>query len=633
MSSPSMFDRISSSRHRLPNIPLRSPPIREVSEYDLDELEPRSDDVLFDQEPPRPRHRKNTQPVSTTSTRRSSSPASLDSKHRYSNSPPHTRSKPIFAGPPPPIASSMLINQQSSRQSTSSSHVDNSRGYGLLAASRFGSNSPSQKHVDNRPRLDTIWRSLQRREKALERDIQQLLDLQASGLIAGSGDGGSESNFGSDTGTGESTFYSTATSKSRMVNSLHIPTRSTPDGNVIPVRQPAPNKPRGLKTARVGLQRSMAALAELKAEEDMHLNTSLEQRKDALAYLDKVSKRRDAIYSELHALENDEEEPLGQELRLLEEQQHDLDQEIQLLEEKLARAKRRRRSVRERAEEVKNRREAGLSGYRAAGKDVDIEVRKLMQTPPIAPLDVDALGYGVNSQPKGDMDILRGTEFLQLRPERRTMEMARNWWQGEIAALERRKAKISEDRQALMEGSEVWSEVTGLVAQFEAKLRELVKASQAGDADEEPQQAAMRNQLSEMDDVVQELQHRLQMAESKHWNLLICAIGAELEAFIEAKALLKDTIGLPEPAPADDLTEHNGSREKLEEESQDDREESHDESDNEVPADLLVSKLEDHDRDPHDSTQQQSVVLRRDSSGENDVPAEFLAEHDPNKLD
>jgi hypothetical protein len=262
-----------------------------------------------------------------------------------------------------------------------------------------------------------------------------------------------------------------------------------------------------------------------------------------------------------------------------------------------------------------------------------MEVRTLMQTPPITPLDVDALGYGVNSQSKEDTDILRGTEFLQLRPERRTMEMARNWWQGEIAALERRKAKISEDRQALTEGSEVWSEVTGLVAQFEAKLRELVKASQAGDADEEPQQAAMRNQLSEMDDVVQELQHRLQIAESKHWNLLICAIGAELEAFIEAKALLKETIGLPEMAPADGSLEHNGSTDKLEEESEDDREESHDESDNEVPADLLVSKLEDHDRDPPDDTQQQSVVLKRDSSGDNDVPAEFLAEHDPNKID
>ncbi|RGP81622.1 hypothetical protein FLONG3_222 [Fusarium longipes] len=628
-----MLDRISSSRQRL-HTPLRSPPIREVSEYDLDELEPRSDDVLFDQEPPRPRLRKSTQPTSTTSTRRSSSPASWDSKHRYSNSPPHTRSKPIFAGPPPPIASSMLINQQTSRQSTVSSHGDTGRGYGLLSASRFGPISPSQKHADNRPRLDSIWRSLQRREKALERDIQQLLDLQASGLIAGSGEGGSESNFGSDTGTGESTFYSTATSKSRMMNSLHMPTRSTPDGNVIPVRQPVPNKPRGLKAARVGLQRSMAALSELKAEEDLHLSTALEQRKDALSYLEKMSKRRDDIYTELHALEEDDEEPLGQELRSLEVEQQELNHDIQRLEEKLAGAKRRRKWIREKMEDVKGRREAGLSGYRAAGRDVDMEVRTLMQAPPITPLDMDALGYSANSRPKENTDTLRGTEFLQLHPERRTVEMARTWWQGEIAALERRKAQISDDRQALIEGSEVWSEVTGLVAEFESKLRELVKASQAGDADEEPQQAAMQSQLSEMDDVVQELQKRLQLAETKHWNLLICAIGAELEAFIEAQALLTDTLGLPESTAKGDFPKHNEATDMTEKPSREERIESHDESDNEVPADLLVSRIEDHDHGPPDSPQQESVVLRRDSPANNEVPAEFLAEHhDLNKID
>ncbi|KAF5665168.1 cellular myosin heavy type a protein [Fusarium heterosporum] len=634
MSSPSILDRISSPRQRLSNNPLRSPPVRAVSEYDLDELEPRSEDPpLFEQDAPGPRLRKPAQPPSATSTQRSSSPASWDSKRRYSNSPPQTRSRPIFMGPPPPITSSVLINQHPSRQSTSSNQSDSSRGFGLLAPNRFGLDTrPDQKYPDNRPRLDSIWRSLQRREKVLERDIQQLLDLQASGLIAGSGDGGSESNFGSDTGTGESTFYSTATSKSRMISSLHMPTRSTPDGNVIPVRQPTPNKPRGLKSARAGLQRSMAALSNLKAEEDSHLNTALEQRKDALAYLDKMSKRRDDIYSELHALEDDEQEPLGQELRELGAEQQVLDHDIRLLEEKLAGMRNRRRWVREKMEDVKNRREAGLSGYRAAGRDVDTEVRTLIQRPPIAPLDIDALGSATKAHSKENLDMLRGTEFLQLRPERRTVEMARTWWQGEIAVLERRKSQIAEDRQALDDGSEVWSEVTGLVAQFEAKLRELVKASQARDADEK-QQAATRYQLSEINVVVEELEKRLQLAESKHWNLLICAIGAELEAFLEAKAVLKAIFAVPdESVTTEDPPEQSVSTNNTEEASQESREESHDESDNEVPADLLVSRFEDHGHPP-DSPQQQSVVLRRDSS-ENDVPAEFLVEHkDQVKID
>ncbi|KAM0344111.1 hypothetical protein ACHAPU_007832 [Fusarium lateritium] len=412
-----------------------------------------------------------------------------------------------------------------------------------------------------------------------------------------------------------------------MASSLHMPTRSTPDGNVIPVRQPTPNKPRGLKSARAGLQRSMAALSDLKSEEDSHLNTALEQRKDALAYLDKMSKRRDDIYSELHALEDDEQEPLGQELRELGAEQQALDHDIRLLEEKLVGMRNRRRWVREKMEDVKNRREAGLSGYRAAGRDVDTEVRTLIQRPPIAPLDIDALGTATKAHSKENLDMLRGTEFLQLRPERRTVEMARTWWEGEIAVLERRKAQIAEDRQALDEGSEVWSEVTGLVAQFESKLRELVKASQARDADEEPQQAVIQNQLSEINAVVEELEKRLQLAESKHWNLLICAIGAELEAFLEAKAVLMATFAVPdESVTTEDHPEQSVSTDNTEEASQESREESHDESDNEVPADLLVSRFEDHDHDPPDSPQQQSVVLRRDSS-ENDVPAEFLVEH------
>lgn len=55
---------------------------------------------------------------------------------------------------------------------------------------------------------------------------------------------------------------------------------------------------------------------------------------------------------------------------------------------------------------------------------------------------------------------------------------------------------------------------------------ELIKARQAGDADEEPQQVAIKYQLSWMDTVVEEMEKRLQLAESKHWNLLIWSIGA-----------------------------------------------------------------------------------------------------------
>jgi hypothetical protein len=39
------------------------------------------------------------------------------------------------------------------------------------------------------------------------------------------------------------------------------------------------------------------------------------------------------------------------------------------------------------------------------------------------------------------------------------------------------------------------------------------------------------------------LERNLGVAESKHWNLLVCAIGAELEAFKEGEGILRGALG------------------------------------------------------------------------------------------
>ncbi|KAH7140089.1 hypothetical protein B0J13DRAFT_447090 [Dactylonectria estremocensis] len=633
MTSQSFFDLMSTSRNRLPILPLHNYSNRPPSEYPLDELEPRPDETMADLEHPRPRLRRPA--AQDTSTRLSSPPVSPDSKNRSPGSPSRIRPKPIFSQPPPPIASSMLLSKHGSRHSLPSDYADNFAGNGLLAASRLGLESTflNQNPHEAAYRPDSAWRSLQRREKAIERDIQQLLDLQALGLLAGSG-GSSASDRDlerdSDTG-GESTFYSAATSKSRMGNSLYIPPRSLPDGNVIPVRQPASRKPLGLHSARAGLHRSMAALSDLKVEEDVHLDTALAQRKDALSYLDMMSARREDIYAELHALEEDDEEPLGRELRELDAEHASLDEEIRLMEEKLVGMRNRRRWVRDRISDVKNRRESGLSGYRAAGRDIDNEVRELLRRPPVTPLDPRAIKKTASADSGADIESPGGQDFLRLRPERRTAEMARLWWKGEIEILERRKVQVSDDREALVEGARVWSEVTKLVADFETTLRKLISSEQYHrDANEATTASheAIGGHLASMDLVVQELEQRLHLAEEKHWNLLICAIGAELEAFVEAQGLLKATFGAPE-GEADLLAGSSHSLTVKDEADVRSQElvvkNDDDESDNEVPADLLVSRLEDQDHDDEPST---SGNIRIEGDGEtNDVPPEFLAEH------
>ncbi|KPM44582.1 hypothetical protein AK830_g1926 [Neonectria ditissima] len=628
MTSQSLLDRISSSRNRLPILPLHSPSVRPPSEYPLDELEPRPDETMADLEPPRPRLRKPA--TQTTPVPLPSSPSSWDSKMSDQGSPSRIRPKPIFSRPPPPIASSALISKPTSGHSIPSNYNESLPGNGLLTASRIGLESTFlyQKPQEGAYRPDSIWRSLHRRERALERDIQQLLDLQASGLLAGSGDSVSDKDLERDSDTGESTFYSAATSKSRMTSSLYVPPRSTPDGNVIPVRQPTSRKPLGLQSARAGLRRSMAALSELKAEEDVHLDAALTQRKEVLAYLDKMSGRRDNIYAELHALEEDDQEPLGQELRKLGAERETLDQEIRLMEEKLVGMRNRRRWVRDKMEDVKNQRESGLSGYRAAGRDIDAEVRELLRRPPITPLDPEAIKHSAVLESEIN-DSPSGLDFLRLRPERRTAEMAKSWWEGEITILERRKAQILEDREALTEGARMWSEVTNYVADFESTLRELIRDGQHGNDDVALQhQEAIDDQLARMDSVVVELEQRLQLAEQNHWNLLICAIGAELEAFVEAQGLLKVALGAPEDESQPLVgSSHSTAQEDRAEVSSHGHENHNEESDNEVPADLLVSRFEENDHDVPSSPRRSSELPSEGAGDHNDVPPEFLAEH------
>ena len=461
----------------------------------------------------------------------------------------------------------------------------------------------------------------------MENEVQQYLDLQANGLVAGSqgmippgSDMDEYSDAGSTTPTG--TFYSTATSKSRMVSSLYVPTRSTPDGNVIPVRQPKNSRPQGLRAARMGLRRSIAALAELKGEEDAQVDDALTERRRALTQLNRLSKRREIASTELQTLEGDEEEPLGQELHELGARYDTISQEIRELEEKLVGMRNKRRWIRGKMDDVKNRREAGLSGYRGALKEIDSEVETLMLRPPVQPLDSDQL----EQTSSGRAESTGGMEFLRLIPERRTVDMAKSWWDSEISILEQRKAHINADRQALEEGGALWAEVMGLVSEYESRLRQLMKGPQPslsskGKERIPSQEELIKEQLPEMYKVIEKLQTHLHLAEDKGWNLLICAIGAELEAFTEAQEMLRGLVGIDEGPQ--DVSQPADTTEQRAQDGTDRHDES---SDNEVPPDLLVSRVDEHPSQPP-SMASPEVEPELQAESQNDVPPEFLAEH------
>ncbi|TLS29408.1 hypothetical protein PpBr36_01489 [Pyricularia pennisetigena] len=604
-------------------------------EYDLDDMSPRAEPVttpLRDQNPTP--HADNL----------ISSPPPPDTP------PKDSKTQVVFNGPPPPIFSARPRNSQTAdAQSAAAAATSALYGLGSALFSRRGSGagSVSSKTHDNTPRLeqDTVWQSFQRRERALQRDAQRLLDLQASGLSAGLGHASSSDHGTHPRSSGSSSPAASrgrgGTASQSRLSILDPPTQADDHGQVVPVRQPR-SKPVGLRGARAGLGRTLTLLADLRAEEDACLASALGQRKSALVKVRKMNTRREGLLDELRALESDEEEPLARELRDLQDEHGAVCRQIEDLEEKLALLKSRQRRMEDDMSTLVNRREAGLSGYRGALKEVDAKLADVLSRPPVKPLDVSVF----KESARGVSPC--GLEFLSLNPERRTASMAMEWWDKEVLILERRKKAVDKERVALEEGAEVWAAVTKLITAFESELRGSITAGEDG-SDETSQEDKLRMQLVKMETVINGLEDHLQHVEQEGWNLLICAIGAELEAFREAYLVLRSAmadLGIevdddatprlarsttdPKAAEAEGSFNDKGKQKEPDDRGSllDLRAQDAEEDDNAVPHDLLVDSHHDDERKEiqRPSRREASPSLHGEES-DNEIPPEFLREH------
>lgn len=653
----------------------RYPALRnQHSEYDLDELSPQAErDGLLPHEFDGPfpsSMSSNRKPTGALNRRpsNSSSGGSTDAKIRKERGP----GRVMFAGPPPPIAMSRVMYRDTEEHYDDGDEEEAQAGAAswLPGTARKAIRSvmwdrsavdPPRRPEETPVAYDrnSVWRSLQRRERAIVQDVQQFLQIQEDVLTRVRSVDDDEHSSGSATPTSAS-----VSSSRRLHRSIIEPvTRSGPGGEIIPVRQPR-RKKAGISDARKGIAGSMAQLANLKVEEDASILSALSTRKQALAKLRKLSTKHDDIAEELSALETDEAEPLAKELEELGSEHRGVCSEIEDLQKRLTELRTRRRYLERRMDGVKNRREAGLSGYKNALKEIEDTTSNFLARPPVRPLDVEALNDSTNTEePRSTPG---GVEFMHLRPERRTIDMAREWWENEINILEKRKAQVDTERTALEEGGQIWEEVVGLVLDFEAELRKLMSGMMASsvhggkgkDRELPSKETILKLQYEKINTAVMGLEQRLRIAEEKGWNLLIAAIGAELEAFKQAQQINRDMlresgIVVDDPAPSDVPRENSGMtastnnsfhtvnggstnlkdlQEQLLELPNNREDEGSDESDNEVPADLLVTQVESRDGEQHqDDTRNvdganEAPLLDRESS-DNEVPPEFLVEH------
>lgn len=424
-----------------------------------------------------------TSPLLPTSRRERQSPAS--SRIALPSTP-----SPIISGPSP----------SSSRSRNASTYASQTLQPTPLSASIIHHNDPLLP-VD-------------RAARALQKTIQSLLDAQSDGLSGGlSGSSRDDvSSVGSLTPT----------------PSVATTPRSTTGARTTPVRQPTPKKI-PLRGARKGLARSMQDFAKLKEEELKILDSQSQGRRSALDKLEAFQGKRSGLQLQIDAIKQEGTSASSDQLH---KEAQEIGLEIRELEDKLFELKARQRHVLAQASQIENTVNSKLSSYTSSLELVDREIKQYLKQPPLRSTLPIPAGLGQS--------------MYDLKPERRTLAMAKEQWSNEQAFLDAKRTEAEQEKAALQAGSTMWRESVERINLFEKDLRAATRDPPQSESTTTPSaERRMHTLLPELDSTITLLTQNLHLAESKQWNLLICCLAPELEALTQGRSLLRQTLGLP----------------------------------------------------------------------------------------
>lgn len=357
--------------------------------------------------------------------------------------------------------------------------------------------------------------SLTRQEQHLQTHIQTLLDAQSAGLLAGLGHPSSSIDD-----------YTPSSSPARL------PPRPK---SVTPIRQP-PSKKITLRGARRGISRAIADLATIKSQQADLLEAELEDRGQDLEVIESMEKKQEGLSE---AIAHIEAAPTTSRITSLRSEEQTLSAEIRDMETRLYQMKARQRHLSREIQGLDNSIQAKLSSYRESLRMAEKEAKGFLERPP-------EYVSGKGEEEKG---------FWALPRERRTLEMAGEDLRSRRGDIRGRLRGSEAESVALEEGREVWDEVCENVNGVERGLREEMRGIGTRGRDGEGPKG-MKRVLEMMDRAKREIEEKLDIAEQKNWRLLVCCIGAELEALIEGEGVLR--AALEDAGGGDDEMVTNG---------------------------------------------------------------------------
>ncbi len=351
-----------------------------------------------------------------------------------------------------------------------------------------------------------------RQESYLRKSLQSLLDAQSEGLLYGLGISKGEdeaSSAGGDTPT----FGSLGGVSQRTKGA-------------IPLRQSTSKI--SLRGARRGISRAMGDLAALKSREGEVMEAQLAETEQDLRVIQGLISKKSGLEQQVRNIENEAASRQVEEFR---REGKTLDAEIKAMESQLWEMKARQRHLLGQLESLENSVQSKLSSYKAALTLAEKEANAFLTRPKVH-----------SSMFQG------GSESLWALPvQRRTLEMANEHFQEERERLMQGSSDIKIEESALEEGAVIWEDVVTEVTAVEKTLREEMQRLPVHQTSERVKKNnaadGVQTILKRMENAKSHIESRLTIAEERKWKLLVCCIGAELEAIIEGHEVLLNALG------------------------------------------------------------------------------------------
>lgn len=355
-----------------------------------------------------------------------------------------------------------------------------------------------------------------RKERQLEEEFQTLLDAQELGLVAG---------FSTESSVGPSLNRDSTPIESGWPNAT-----STRKGKLT------------LADARTGILAAMRELALVKGEEVAELQNRSESSKTILHQVDEWNEKREGLNKEIRDIETSKE---ATQLRQLKQEEKALQGEIHELEDRLLQLRAKQRHMTLEISRMTNSVDAKLSSYQASLSLLESNIKRFLAKPQ----QTDVYSDEPEEIPS----------FMSLPANRRTLTMVHEHYHGQQGLLNKRIERAEFERDALEDGAQVWEDVLTEVTAYERNLRRALRRSMSNSQHDtasrssslkhnSDQTGSLENSdgfnklVSDTDRIILQLESKLKLAEARNWKLLVCCIGAELEALIEAREILR---GLP----------------------------------------------------------------------------------------